>query len=166
MNNDPHQTSEPSVPFVYPDDEGEQPPAESSVPPGAETVLRELIDWLFPPKAKPSAVLLRAYALVWYIQPESIKQQTSRSQRALADYLNVSKASLSWHITALRKRFGFAASGARSEATRAKYAEAARQNAPKLTAARRKSAKARATGAAPQSGGAPGKKSLETGGGV
>ena len=96
MNNDPHHTSEPSVPFVYPDDEEEQPPVESNVPAGAETVLRELIDWLFPPKAKPSAVLLRAYALAWYIQPESIKQHTSRSQRALADYLNVSKASLSW----------------------------------------------------------------------
>lgn len=124
--------NEPSVDFVYPD-EKETPhdkPAHES------EVLEVLLAWLFPPKAKPHAVLLRAYALAWYVRPGFLSKDAARTQQALADHLGVSKATLSRHVNDFRREFGFVVGGMRSEETRAKYAANAHRNADALAQSR------------------------------
>ena len=128
---------EPHPDFVYPDDPEENEGRENKV-------LEKILDWLFPPRAKPSVVLVRAFVLAWFIRPEWLGLGAGRNQNELAKKLDISKAALGWHVRAFRETFGFKVGGLRSDECRAKNAEVAKRNAVLLAAARRNAANRRA----------------------
>lgn len=97
-------------------------------------VIEAICEWLFPPQCRKATVLLRAYALVWFMRPNWLGNPT---QVELAKVLGVSKQTLGKVINQLRDKFGFYVAGMRHEEARAKFAANAKRHSRKLAKARR-----------------------------
>ena len=138
MNDWPHSE------FVYPEDEEQEEQREMELE-ARERILQSILTYLFPPKCKPSAVLLRAFALCWLIRPSWLG--SNPSQDKTAKMLGVSKASFNKYVTVARTHWeGLICNGLRSNESRAKHAEFARANADKLADARRAAIKRKRNG--------------------
>ena len=117
--------------FVYPDDE----PQQTQRAHDCEHVLNELMDWMFPRKTTPKAVMIRAYALAWFIRRDWLAKHPSQQQ--IADKLNISKQSFGKYVNQFSKRFGFVRQGMRNDVVRKKLSNHAKKNSIHLARARR-----------------------------
>jgi hypothetical protein len=101
-----------------------------------EKILQSILQYLFPSKQKFSGVTKRAYAFCWLIRPSWLG--SNPTQDKIAKSIGCSKAAFNKYVTAARAHWeGLICNGLRSDESRAKHAQFARDNAGVLADARR-----------------------------